>query len=106
MQKQGRQLQNAMITMNHRLSCPAPQLWFGPGTRAVDLMVIKGLELCSVGTSLGDTEDLRHDRLFFCTDHISTHFQASCGNQMDWRRATVLHMSLNPKVRTTTRVAF
>ena len=64
MQKQGRQLQNAMITMNHRLSCPAPQLWFGPGTRAVDLMVIEGLELCSVGTSLGDTEDLRHDRLF------------------------------------------
>ena len=37
-------------------------------------MVIKGLELCSVGTSLGDTEDLRRDRLFFCTDHISHTF--------------------------------
>ena len=36
-------------------------------------MVIKGLELCSVGTSLGDTEDLRHDRPFFLITfpHIS-----------------------------------
>ena len=44
-------------------SCPAPQLWFGPGTRAVHLMVIKGLEpYTEEALHLVNTEDLR---LFF-----------------------------------------